>query len=153
MENTRPSELLESQHRRIDTGIESIVAGTGPLSGLAESLALLRHHIYVEHEILFPPLEKVGLVMPVLVMKREHGQMWPLIDGLGASCESGSPADALRDPCRELLLLLQKHNPKEEQILYTAADRLEAERADGSLTKALAAGRMPEGWVCPTALH
>ena len=153
MENARPSQLLESQHRRIDTGIESIVAGTGLLSGLADSLALLRRHIYVEHEILFSPLENAGLVMPVMVMKREHGQMWPLIVSLVAGCESGNPAETLRAACRELLALLQKHNPKEERILYTAADRLGAERADGSLTKALTASRMPEGWVCPTALH
>ncbi|HEY3459830.1 MAG TPA: hypothetical protein VGL52_03315 [Casimicrobiaceae bacterium] len=45
------------------------------------NLALLRRHAYVEHEILLPPLMKAGLVMPVLVMKREHAQMWPLIVG------------------------------------------------------------------------
>lgn len=152
MENARPSQLLESQHRRIDTGLESIVAGTGPLTGLADSLALLRHHIYVEHEILFPPLEDAGRVMPVLVMKREHGQMRPLIDRLVSGCESGSAAQTLRAPCRDLLLLLQKHDPKEERIRYTSADPLEPELAEGSLTKALATGRMPEGLACPTAL-
>jgi hypothetical protein len=52
-----------------------------------------------------------------------------------------------------LLRLLQRHNPKEEQILYAAADRLDAERADGWLARALEAGRMPDGWTCPPIPH
>lgn len=149
MDITPPSQLLESQHRRIDKGIETTLEGSGPSSGLTDSLALLRQHIYLEHEILFPRLEKAGLVMPVLVMKREHAQMWPLIDRLASACDSGSSPETLQAPCRELMRLLQNHNVKEEQVLYTAADRLEAGRTDGSLTTALEAGRMPEHWTCP----
>jgi hemerythrin-like domain-containing protein len=149
MESVRPGQLLEDEHRRIDKGLEDILEGTGSARELIESLALLRRHVYLEHEILFPPLTKAGLVMPVLVMKREHAQMWPLIDGLASACESGSAVETLRASCGELLRLLQRHNPKEEQILYAAADRLDAERADGWLARALEAGRMPDGWTCP----
>ena len=148
MENVSPRQLLEDEHRRIDKGLEGIVEGTGSARELVESLALLRRHVYVEHEILFPPLTKAGLVMPVLVMKREHAQMWPIIDSLASACRSGSAFETLRASCGELLRLLQRHNPKEEQILYAAADRLDAERADRSLTRALEAGTMPEGWTC-----
>ena len=148
MEAVRPSRLLEDEHRRIDRGLEGILDGSAQAADLIESLALLRRHVYLEHEILFPPLAKAGLVMPIWVMKREHAQMWPLIDPLISACEAGSPVQALGASCRELLRLLQAHNPKEEQLLYTAADRIDAEGA-GELAKALEAARMPEGWTCP----
>ena len=151
MNSVRPSQWLEDEHRRIDEAVEAMVDGTGQAPALAASLALLRHHIYVEHEILFPPMTKAGFVMPVLVMKREHAKMWPLIDSLASACQRGVAPETLRGSCGELLRLLQSHNPKEEQILYTAADRLDAEGDHGWLTKALQAARMPDGWTCPPA--
>lgn len=144
-----PSQWLEVQHRQIDQGIKGILDGTGTLGQLAESLELLRRHVYLEEAVLFPPLEQTGLTMPVFVMQREHGMMWPLLDALGTACAAdGASADALRQHCDELLHLLQRHNPKEEQILYTAADQL---AAAGSLLETLQAARMPVGWTCAMA--
>lgn len=153
MVTTQPGRILEDQHRRIDEGVKGIIDGSGPTVALARSLALLRLHLYVEEEILFPPLEASGLAMPVLVMKREHGQMWPLIQDLSAACDAGDGADALRDRCDTLFRLLRIHNPKEEQIVYTAADRLAA-KPDGRLRAAdLEVAEPPEGWRCAMAPH
>ena len=151
MGTASPSQLLEDQHRRIDQGLQDVLDGTGSLARLSESLALLCLHLYLEEHVLFPPLEASGLTMPVFVMKREHGQMWPLLQDLSAACGAAGPVDALRDDCRELLQLLQIHNPKEEQILYAAADRLAAGPDHGSLAELLDAARLPDDWACAMA--
>lgn len=141
-----PSQLLEDQHQRIDAGIQGAMDGSGDRAELVESLDLLRLHLYVEEAVLFPALEKTGLTMPVFVMQREHGLMWPLMESLVQACGKGVSLDALQDDCEELFQLLQVHNPKEEQILYTAADDLAGE--DAALAPALAAARLPDEWMC-----
>ena len=153
MNTQLPSGLLAVQHRQIDQGIEGIVDGTDESQALAASLRLLRNHLYLEEEALFPPLAEAGLTMPIFVMKREHGQMWPLIRSLEAACAAGASADDLREDARVLLQLLKMHNPKEEQIVYAAADRYEPTHPDTTLVKAMAAARMPEAWVCAMAPH
>jgi iron-sulfur cluster repair protein YtfE (RIC family) len=145
--------MLTDQHRRIDQGVKGIADGTGPLAALAEALSLLRLHLYVEEGLLFPPLVQSGLAMPVFVMKREHGQMWPLLQELAAGCVATTPVAKLQAAARELFQLLQIHNTKEEQIVYTAADRLVADHADGPLIQALTAAQVPDGWVCAMAMH
>lgn len=151
MTPTTPATLLEAQHRDIDRRIRGIFDGSGGVPELAEALQLLRWHIYAEEAVLFPPLEQEGLTMPVFVMQREHGLMWPLLQTLSEACATGSALDALQDDCRELFHLLQLHNKKEEQILYTAADRMAAEQPDDALAQALADAQVPDGWTCARA--
>lgn len=151
MDSTVPSELLASQHRKIDLGIRGMLDGSGQLPALAESLALLRLHLYAEEQLLFPALAKTSAVMAIIAMKREHGQMWPHIETLSAIGRSADPAAARQASCEQLLKLLQVHNPKEEKIIYTAADRLVAEHADSPLVAALQVARAPDGWVCEKA--
>ncbi|MGH8279583.1 MAG: hemerythrin domain-containing protein [Gammaproteobacteria bacterium] len=146
-----PSQLFASQHRAIDTEIHAILDGTGTASALAPSLAALRLHLYAEEQILFPALAKTSAVMAIIAMKREHGQMWPPMETLSAACMSASPVAALHDTCSELFQLLQIHNPKEEKIIYTAADRLVAARHDTALVQALQAAKLPDGWICEKA--
>ncbi len=146
-----PSQLLTAQHRRIDEGVQGIIDGSGERAVFAEALVLLRLHLYVEEECLFPPLAKSGLTMPLFVMKNEHGQMWPFLQSLSEACASSSPLEGMCDSARELFQLLQIHNQKEEQIVYTAADRLVTERDGKSLTGALKAGKAPDDWVCEKA--
>ncbi len=153
MDTALPSSLLAVQHHQIDQGVAGIVDGTGGPQALAAALKLLREHLYVEEAALFPELAKTGLAMPVFVMKREHGQMWPLIRSLEAACAAGAAADTLHEDARQLLQQLKMHNPKEEQIVYAAADRYEPAHPDASLVQAMAAARMPEDWVCALAPH
>ncbi len=147
------SRLLAAQHRHIDQGVEGIVDGSGEPQALVAALKLLREHVYMEETALFPPLVRAGLAMPVFVMQREHGQMWPLIVRLESACAAGTVVDDLRADARQLLQQLKIHNPKEEQIVYTAADRYTPASADASLAQAMAAARMPAGWICAMAPH
>ncbi|HEU0195968.1 MAG TPA: hemerythrin domain-containing protein [Nevskiaceae bacterium] len=144
-----PGAMLTDQHRQIDVGIKGIIDGSGAPEALSDSLVLLRTHLYLEETVLFPPLAANGLQMPLFVMKREHGQMWPLIENLEAA--GAGSRDALISGCRDLLQLLQVHDPKEEMIVYAAADRLAAQRGDGSLTQALQVAHRPAEWVCEMA--
>lgn len=153
MNTATPGQLLEQEHRRIDAGILGILDGSGGQGGLADALALLQRHIFVEERLLFPPLEERGLGMPVFVMKREHGQMWPMLQRLLAAGATTGEVAALQADCRNLHMLLQIHNTKEEQILYSAADRIAAQDP-GSLSCArLQAAQMPAGWRCALAAH
>ena len=145
------SAVLADQHHRIDHGIATIVDGTGEPQALAAALKLLREHLYVEEEALFPLLVATGLALPVFVMKREHGHMWPLIRSLEAACAAGATIDDLREDASRLLQQLNIHDPKEEQILYTAADRYDPAHPDAPLSPAMAAAHMPENWVCAMA--
>ena len=147
------SRLLAAQHQQIDQGVEGIVAGAGATPALKSALKLLREHVYMEEAALFPPLVKAGLAMPVFVMQREHGQMWPLILEAREPCAARAAADDLCEDARQLLQQLKIHNPKEEQIVYAAADRYASTRTDPPLAQTLAAARMPAGWVCAMAPH
>lgn len=153
MDAPLPGQVLADQHRRIDDGVRAAAEGHGESTALADALALLRAHLYAEEAVLFPLLVEAGLAMPVFVMKREHGQMWPLVESLAAACTGGTPARALAGDCRRLFQLLQMHNPKEETIVYAAADRLAAQPAGASLAADLAAARMPDGWTCEMAAN
>lgn len=153
MATTLPGELLAEQHRTIDAGIQGAVDGVGDLPALAASLAQLRVHLYIEEALLFPPLARAGLTMPVFVMQREHGLMWPLLQALEAACAAAEPVATLHGPARELFQLLQMHNPKEEQIVYSAADRLAAGDPAGALVAAIAAASLPADWSCAMAPH
>src|SRR5690625_2073456 len=151
MNTTLPSQLLTDHHRRIDRGVQGIVDGDGEVAALAESMKLLRSHLYAEEELLFPRLEETGLTMPVFVMKQEHGQMWPWLETLTHACSSGSAVTKLRRPARELFHSRHIHNTKEEQILYTATDGLPAGSEGDSLTEVLKDAQAPDDWVCANA--
>jgi len=151
MDTERPSHWLEVQHRQIDDGIKAMLKEGAPLATLAQALELLRLHIYLEEAVLFPPLEASGLTMPIFVMQREHGPMWPLIEALLSTCRAGGATADVQEDASELFKLLMIHNRKEEQIVYSAADRLAPEGAPAQLLAALQAARMPEGWRCATA--
>lgn len=146
------SRALEQEHREIDGVIKGWADGPAPGAdqkvGLRRAVDELRRHIYAEEELLFPPLRQAGMVGPILVMLREHGDMWPLLDRLDHGLAEDVDDDVLRSTCRRLLTVLEHHNPKEEQILYPELDRLVGSDASHDVHELLDAGRMPEGWTC-----
>lgn len=152
MDADHPSQMMIQQHRDIDTGIQAVAEGGGDLAALAASLKLLRKHLFLEEEVMFPAVERGGITMPIFVMKREHGMMWPLLESLSAACAAGADPAMLREDCAELYKLLQIHNPKEEQIVYSAADNLTVRSGDGGAMAAeLDVAELPKGWVCEMA--
>jgi hypothetical protein len=137
---------LEHEHREIDAGIEAYLAGDDA-GALTRAMQALRRHIFLEEEFLFPPLREAGLVAPIFVMLREHGEIWDTLDAAEARLAGGSAAPV----CRELLEQLDRHNSKEEPIIYPQADTALSGPASAGLRAFLASGRMPEGWVCARA--
>lgn len=146
------AEALEREHREIDAGIAAFTArraggdvDAAPLTGAVEAL---RRHIYLEEAFLFPPLRAAGMMPPVLVMLREHGEMWRVLDALEAELGKDPGADAVVSLCEELIPRLEAHNAKEEAILYAQADAVLPAEASAELQAFLASGQMPDGWVC-----
>lgn len=146
---------LEREHREIDGGIEEFTAaltgGDADPAPLVRAMNGLRRHIYLEEEFLFPPLKANGLVMPIFVMLREHGELWDAMDALDALLASGAEATTVQNACRELLARLDSHNSKEEPIIYPQADGVLEPDATARLHEFLDEGRMPEGWRCEKA--
>jgi len=146
------SHSLEQEHREIDDLIKGCadapVASPETRAGLARAVAELRWHIYVEEELLFPPLRAAGMTGPILVMLREHGQMWPLLDALDRELHDEADHELVRAACRRLLILLQHHNPKEEQILYPQLGHVLGEEASSAVREFLTGGRVPADWTC-----
>ena len=147
--------VLEHEHHDIDDGIEAfaalLAAGEVDAEPLRRAAAALRRHIYIEEALVFPPLRDAGLVAPVFVMLREHGQLWRTLDALDAELRLASDAPTLQKLCKELVVELQHHNPKEEQILYPQADQVLTALVNAQLRRFLDSGQMPDGWVCERA--
>lgn len=155
MTETTLSQALEREHREIDGGIEEYSAALGrgdaDPAPLRRAMEGLRRHIYLEEEFLFPPLKDAGMVMPIFVMTREHGELWDAMDALDALLADGTASGTIQKACRELLAKLDNHNSKEEPIIYPQADAVLGPEAAAQLHAFLDSGRMPDGWRCEKA--
>ncbi len=82
-------------------------------------------HFQKEEENLFPTFEEVtgSTEGPTNVMRYEHEQMRELIGRLAGAVEE-KDKDAYLSIAESLMILLQQHNMKEEQMLYAMCDRV-----------------------------
>lgn len=155
MQKLAPDVALEREHRDIDRAIEAFVEelrrGSLQPEMLTEALEMLRRHIYLEEALLFPPIREAGMVMPVFVMMREHGQLWRTMDALTDLLTGEADSSRLEASCGMLLDQLQQHNAKEEPIIYLRVDSDLPEQTRVELTRFFDAGRAPEGWICQHA--
>jgi hemerythrin-like domain-containing protein len=146
---------LLREHRDIDAGIEAFTAGRAEgrveTDLLTRAIQALRRHIYLEEEFLFPPLRSAGMMPPVFVMLREHGEMWHTLDDLEQELAREPAGPQVLELCAALVPQLEAHNAKEEAILYAQADAVLSESASTDLQTFLGSGRMPDGWVCERA--
>ena len=142
---------LQREHREIDEGIEAFTAepasGTRDPAPLTAAIRALRRHIYLEEEFLFPQLRAAGLVGPVVLMLREHAQIWGTLDALELELRSGGGGTELA-LCRRLTVQLVHHNVNEEKLLYPQVDQVLGAPATAQLQAFLGSGELPEGWVC-----
>lgn len=145
------SEVLEQEHRTIDGELAafrtSLDTGEWKASEFVKAADALRRHIYIEEAMLFPPLREAGFVAPVFVMIREHAEIWDELDTVTHSIAAHDGVEARR-ACDRLALLLDKHNMKEEQILYPQTDAALAEGVSAEVSVFLNGGELPAGWVC-----
>ncbi|GAA4675712.1 hemerythrin domain-containing protein [Gordonia humi] len=148
-ESASLAQLLEAEHREIDAGIAAYTADPAHgAAALRTAVDSLRRHIYLEEEFCFDALRERGLMMPVMVMLREHGEIWALCDHAVAaldSCEDSSRS------AHRLLAVLDAHNGKEEPVLYPHIGEAIGDDASADLLDFLDTGTMPDGWVCATA--
>ena len=80
-------------------------------------------HFSNEEELLFPAFEsRTGNSQgPTQVMRMEHKQMRSLLDGLQQAVENRY-AEQVLGVADTIMLMIQQHNMKEEQILYPMID-------------------------------
>ncbi len=83
----------------------------------------IESHFASEEEMLFPAFERVtGMTAgPTAVMREEHKQMRALL-GQMADAVVAKDADTFGGAAETLLILMQQHNMKEENILYPMCD-------------------------------
>lgn len=160
MESELLSAALEREHREIDEGLAAFTSALadGALAAtalrtepLTRAVSGLRRHIYLEEKFLFPPLREAGMVAPIFVMVREHGQMWTTLDALDAEITNAATTASVLQICSELEAQLEDHNSKEEQIVYPQTERVLTAPASAELRAFLDSGMMPTGWVCEAA--
>ena len=146
-------EVLEQDHHRIDGYFEVFAKslredGQIDAEAFATGAAGLRHHIYVEEVLHFPAMKAGGLMGPVLVMLREHGQLWDRMDEIAGQLVAGAARSEIVPVWKALEDGLEAHNDKEEKILYPAGDDLLTEDLGDEILTTLADPNIPEGWTC-----
>lgn len=148
------SVALEREHTEVDAALGAVLAqlagGTVDADALDGTLTALRRHIYLEEELLFPPLRTGARMISIFGMIRGHGEIWQTMDTLAAAAAAGDH-DTLAEACRRLLSLLEAHNKVEEPVIYPGADSDLSEQQVAELADFLKTGAMPDGWVCEKA--
>lgn len=101
----------------------------------------MQHHFKMEEEVLFPAFEqRTGMSMgPTQVMRMEHVQMRELFDAM-ADAVKQQDRDEFLGQAETLLVMMQQHNMKEEQMLYHMADQALADETEETLQKMRAVG-------------
>src|SRR5690606_19417131 len=148
--------LLTREHHDIDGGIERYLENLRNGEGadatpLLDAMAAWRRHISPEEVFVFPTLASGGLGIPVHVTHGEPGESGRAMDELEPRPADGGPQQ-LRGDRLDLRGLLEGHNPKEEPVIYPRAQPALDPEEQAELATFLASGRMPDGWVCRTAL-
>ena len=145
-----PTQILPDHHRHCDdlfVAAEDAVQ-RGDWAAAAPAFERLRDqmnaHFSAEEELLFPAFEAAtgNSSGPTRVMRLEHEQMRPLLAQLEAAC-AAHDAEAYAGVAETLLILMQQHNMKEENILYPMCDQAlgaEAERLGAEMDAMLEKG-------------
>jgi len=125
------STYLTTEHRLCDNifaEAEKAVAGGDFAKGKDKFLEFADEtllHFKKEEEEFFPAFEAItgSSDGPTMVMKHEHEQVRGLMGKMAQAIES-EDRDAYLSLAESMMILLQQHNMKEEQMLYAMADRV-----------------------------
>ena len=125
------SRPFTDDHRRCDDAFiaveQAVSSGDWAAAESAGTrfIADMEHHFAVEEEALFPALKSATAGAadgPIQVMRMEHEQMRGLLAQL-KNAIAKKDARVCLDLTETLLMIMQQHNMKEENILYPMADR------------------------------
>jgi hemerythrin-like domain-containing protein len=122
-------EYLTADHSRCDEffAIMEDKANTSiadAKSAFEEFAQATERHFQMEERVMFVEFEaKTGMTEgPTAMMRHEHAQMRNLIKQMGEAIES-EDKDKFFGLSETLMILMQQHNMKEEQMLYTMAQQ------------------------------
>lgn len=122
-------EYLTDDHRRCDEIFaqmeEAAVKSLDDAKKLClEFIEASERHFQMEEKVMFVEFEvKTGMTQgPTQMMRMEHTQMRALMQDMLAALENGDK-DKFFGYSETLMILLQQHNMKEEQMLYTMAQQ------------------------------
>jgi len=126
---------MQQDHRRCDelfvSAEELIANGQWDKAGNAfkDFHDALDHHFRMEEQVLFPEFEKQSgsTAGPTQVMRSEHEQMRELVSDMATAVEQQNQDDYL-GLSETLLIMMQQHNTKEENILYPMTDQVLAQQ-------------------------
>jgi hemerythrin-like domain-containing protein len=131
---------MAADHRRCDSlfsAAEELIskrdwAAGG--TGFKAFRATMERHLAKEEEALFPAYEqRTGQMMgPTQIMRAEHAQMRQLLFEL-ESAVSQQDRDRYLGLSETLMMIMQQHNMKEENMLYPTADRVFGDQIDSVL--------------------
>ncbi len=123
------SSFLTTDHRACDEEFadmeDAVASGDWDLSAekLNKFITDLLHHFDMEEKVMFPTFEDVtGMIQgPTMIMRMEHDQMRQLLNALQEDLEK-KDKNHFFGVSESLMMLMQQHNMKEEQMLYAMAD-------------------------------
>ncbi len=124
-------EFLRDDHRKCDSTFADAEAAVAKGDLAAAMTAFERfnaetlHHFAMEEEVLFPAYEQRSGMLggPTQMMRMEHQQVRSLLERMRTSLDSEDP-NAFLGMAESMMILLQQHNMKEEQMLYPACDHI-----------------------------
>ena len=122
-------DYMSGDHRRCDdlfAAVEQSLSQPDPALParlFADFCQATLAHFQAEEEALFPAFEQAtGIRMgPTQMMRLEHVQMRTLMDEARAALVSGDE-EGYSGAAETLLILMQQHNMKEENVLYPMCD-------------------------------
>lgn len=123
--------FMTSDHRYCDTffTLTEIHLAAGHWSAAQATFvrfqALVLQHFCAEEQVLFPAFEEqTGMrTGPTQVMRSEHMQLRALMDAAQTALQAQDDDD-YSGHAETLLIMLQQHNTKEENVLYPMCDQL-----------------------------
>jgi hemerythrin-like domain-containing protein len=129
-------EFLTQDHRKCDEFFATMEAKANQSLADAKEVteqfvAEMEHHFQMEERVMFAEFEtKTGMTQgPTAMMRHEHEQMRGLMAQLLSSLEEGNK-EKYFGTSETLMILLQQHNMKEEQMLYPMAQQHLSGQAD-----------------------
>ena len=119
-------EFMTKDHRHCDdtfaameqkANSEGLAAAKELYNKMAEEM---EHHFQMEERVIFPAFEeKTGMTEgPTQMMRMEHTQMRSLIKEIGEALDEDNK-DRFFGLTETMMIMVQQHNMKEEQMLYT----------------------------------
>lgn len=130
-------EVLTAEHDSCDErfAVAEAAAQSGDINRCRAEFAQfqveIERHFQAEETELFPAFEqRTGMTPgPTRVMRLEHQQMRDTMAEMQAALAHGELEEFLGQ-AETLLILMQQHNIKEEQMLYPMCDRALGQQAD-----------------------